>query len=395
MPPLPNDLAEQRRVVTRLRRAVYSRPDPADDPDQLKRLAKAEADLHTLEQQAPALPAPAPAEPTPHGRLLGPETTGLKVTTTVRLQPIPTGIYHLLDPQTEPLVSVVVENVAPENKPRRVCIKAFLEALSAETVRTVEIKRKEKAELALLPTLFPERARLLTEVQRSTLHVLVTDLDGKPECHDTFTVLCLARTSSFNAVCDPATGQRKDLSHYYGAWVTPYAEPVLALLRQAAEKCEDGMMVGYQGDVGVIERQVQALFLAVHEAGVRYINTILDHGAAEGAATQRTRLPRESLACKSANCIDGAVLMASLLEAASLHAALVFVPGHAFVGWQSGDDPSSDWRYLETTMIQGGDFKAACESGQRQYEEAQKYYPTRLREHRLPDLRARGIYPME
>ena len=31
---------------------------------------------------------------------LGPETTGLRVVTMIRLQPIPTGVYHLLDPET-------------------------------------------------------------------------------------------------------------------------------------------------------------------------------------------------------------------------------------------------------------------------------------------------------
>jgi hypothetical protein len=389
----PTDLDNQRREVARLRRRVYSRSNPAADPADLTKLANAEATL--LSDEPPPLPPdPVTKEPATYGHFLGEETTGLKVTTTVHLQPIPTGIYHLLDPAKEPLVSVVVENVGRENKTRRVCVKAFLEALSAETVRTVELKRKEKAELLLLPTLLPERARLLTEVQRATLHVLVIDLDERPECHDTFSVLCLARTSSINTVRDPATGQRKDLTDYYGAWVTPHTEPVLALLRRAAELCGDGMMAGYQEDTEGVKRQVRALFQALHEAGIRYVNTVLDYGAAEGAATQRTRLPRESLACKSANCIDGAVLMASLLEAASLHAALVFVPGHAFVGWQTGDH-SPDWCYLETTMIQGGDFEAACQSGQLQYDEAKKHYESRLRLYRLPELRARGIYPME
>jgi hypothetical protein len=41
---------------------------------------------------------------------LGPETTGLRVDATVRLQPIPTGVYHLLDPQTDPLLIVTVKN---------------------------------------------------------------------------------------------------------------------------------------------------------------------------------------------------------------------------------------------------------------------------------------------
>jgi hypothetical protein len=86
--------------------------------------------------------------------------------------------------------------------------------------------------------------------------------------------------------------------------------------------------------------------------------------------------------------------MASLLEGASLNAALVLIPGHALVGWEA-QDGSGEYRYLETTLIGSADFDAACRSGQKQVEEYQNYYPDKLRIHRLADLRARKIYPME
>ena len=42
---------------------------------------------------------------------LGPETTGLRVVTTIRLQPIPAGVYyHLLDPEADSLLTLAVEN---------------------------------------------------------------------------------------------------------------------------------------------------------------------------------------------------------------------------------------------------------------------------------------------
>ncbi len=69
-------------------------------------------------------------------------------------------------------------------------------------------------------------------------------------------------------------------------------------------------------------------------------------------------LPRESLEDKQANCIDGAVLFATLLEAASLNPALVIVPGHAFVAWETWSG-SNVWNYLETTMIGTHSFQEA------------------------------------
>ena len=88
------------------------------------------------------------------GTLLGPETTGLKVTTALRLQPIPTGIYHLLDPATHPLLTVTVQNESHE--PRRVSVSAYLEGLSARAIRTVELERMDKGQtIPLLPSLLP------------------------------------------------------------------------------------------------------------------------------------------------------------------------------------------------------------------------------------------------
>jgi hypothetical protein len=75
-------------------------------------------------------------------------------------------------------------------------------------------------------------------------------------------------------------------------------------------------------------------------------------------------LPRESLADREANCIDGTVLVASLLEAMSMSPAIVIVPGHAFVGWETSPG-SGEWRHLETTMIGTAPFEEACLSGER------------------------------
>jgi hypothetical protein len=360
-------------------------------------MAEEEVKLHDLEQQSASLAA-APGEDSaasaPPDRFLGPETTGLRVEPALNMQPLPTGIYHLLDPETDPLLTIVITNESLDTK--RVCVKAFLEGLSAQAVRTVELKpgEDERATLKLLPTLLPERAREITEVQRATLHLLVEDLDGKPESHDTFPLVCLARTSSFNGIRRPDTGQVVDLSHYYAAWVTPHAEAVQERVRRAADLWDGRQIWGYQGSRDSVAHQVAALYQALREAEIVYVNSVIDYGAPPGVFTQRTRLPRESLAGRSANCIDGTVLLASLLEGASLNPAIVLVPGHAFLGWETWEG-SKEWRFLETTLIGRADFEAACQAGQRQYEDYQKHAPHLVKLLPLADLRVRGIWPME
>jgi hypothetical protein len=392
---LRRQLQRQFQRVLRLRARRYAQADPSADLSLQQQLVAEEASLHELLSQVNALaPATEPGglSTAPRGRLLGAKSTGLRVEPTVRMKPLPTGVYHLLDPETDPLLTVLVANEARET--RRVCIRVYIEGISAEEVRTVEIDPRKQATFHFLPTLLPERARAITEVQRATLHVVAEDLDGKTESHDTFSIVCLARTSSFNAVRRPDTGQVVDLSHYYGAWVTPHAEAVQERVRRAADLLPNRQMWGYEDDPESVTLQVEALYRVLKEAEITYINSVIDYGAPPGQAIQRTRLPRESLAGRAANCIDGTVLFASLLEGAALNPAIVLVPGHAIVGWEAWDG-SDEWRFLETTMIGSHEFEAACRSGQKQYDEAMTNGRGRLIMHKLTELRAREIWPME
>jgi hypothetical protein len=396
---MKRQIQSQERRVLGLRSQLYSQTDPSAGEALRQRLAEEELTLRRLEDEAKKLALSSSASPEGHapaaapwGRMLGPRTTGLRVEQTLHMKPLPTGVYNLLDPETHPLLTVVVTNESRE--PKRICVRAFIEGLSAEEVHTVEIDRGKQSAFKLLPTLLPERALKITEVQRAMLHVLAEDLDGKTEIHETHSIVCLARNSSFNAVRRPDSGQAVDLSHYYGAWVTPYADAVQERVRHAADLVPDRQIWGYQRDPDSVTQQVDALYQSLKKADLTYINSVIDYGAPAGQATQRTRLPRESLAGRAANCIDGSVLFASLLEGSSLNAALVLVPGHAFVGWEVWDG-SDDWKFLETTMIGSHDFEAACHSGARQYEQAKLFDSARTVMHRLADLRARGIWPME
>jgi hypothetical protein len=325
--------------------------------------------------------------------MLGADTTGLTVEAVVRFPELPTSIYPLLNPEQDPLLLVHVRNSSHEH--RRVRVSAHLEGLSAQAVRTVELAPKKAETLKLSPTLLPGKARTLTTVQWATLHVIADDLDGKQERHDTYPVLCLARTSGFNStVVDPLTGASQDLTRYYGAWVTPFVAPVQKLIREAANLLPSGKMMGYQRAADgafTTEAQVRALYQALQKADIAYVHSVISHGAPPGHVMQRTRLPRESLAARSANCLDAVVLMASLLEGASLEPALVFIPRHAFIGWRVA--PKVDeWRYLEVSMVRGSEFEAARASGDKQFAE---WKDVDLRWHRLSELRAQRIWPME
>ena len=67
---------------------------------------------------------------------------------------------------------------------------------------------------------------------------------------------------------DPETGKLKDFSHYYGAWVTPYAPAVQEQIRLAAEFAPDHRLMGYQGNPDLVVEQVGAMYRALREAKI-------------------------------------------------------------------------------------------------------------------------------
>jgi len=355
---------------------------------------------------------------TPRVGTLGADSTGLDPRVEIRMTTLPTGMYHLFDPATNPLAVVEVkvtsqfESANKDKRIARLMVRAWIEGLSTEHVHCCEVKvGQTTGPLNLLPTLLPDKVRHITEVQRGTLHIQVDDMDGKTEYHQTHTIVMLSRNSGLNCLWDVERNKPiEDLTPYYGAWVTPNADPIQRLLRKVVDTTPDHSLRGYlAGREKVVEDEVRAIYDVLKAENLVYVNSTIDFGRTQSQDGQRVRLPRESLRHKTANCLDGSLLFASLMEANSLNAGLVFVPGHAMVAWQKRqvdfeDDTDADlpknWNFLETTMVSTHTFEQALAKGR---EIAERYHALsngkqdfdNFRLQRLPWLRAKGIYPME
>jgi hypothetical protein len=388
---------QQQLHVNRLRREVFQQNDPTASDTLLAELHAAERTLSEIEARRGEV------EGQQHkgSAVLGIETTGLSAEVQLRMAQIPTSYYHLLDPGQDPLFTCQINNGSDET--RRVRLSSYIEGYSARATDTAELDPGVKETFNQLPTLFPKAINDLNELTRATLNVLVEDLDTeKVEIHRTYPVWLLARTSAPLALKDPHTGRWRDMTSYLGAFVTPNVPALMEFLREAVDLHPDRRLVGYQIDKEQVEPQVRALFDALKtKAGIHYVNSVIDFSPDSGSANQRVRLPRESLQNKQANCIDGAVLFASLLEAISLSPAIVIIPGHAFVAWETWRDESDEWRYLETTMVGSHTFGEARESAEKL---ARRYMdlaqstkdPSRFRLQPLRRLRAEyKITPME
>lgn len=288
------------------------------------------------------------------------KTTGVEIKVTPRMKYVPTAYYHLLEPETDPLVEC---RVTTSKTNCRVRVTAYIEGYTSSAVQSEELKRGEVKQIALLPTLFPDKARTLTELTRGMLNVLAEDLDTqKVEVHTAIPIWLLARNAATFEVDDPGGGAEpsvRDFRPYLGAFVTPNHPDIQRFLRDAADRHPDHRLVG---DLDSPAAQAEAIYTALQEtANITYVNAALAFNPRAGAIGQRVRLPHECLAERQANCLDGVLLFASLLEALSLQAAIVLVPGHAMVGWRTGTG-DEDWQYVETTLLRTSKFAEAVEA---------------------------------
>ena len=97
-------------------------------------------------------------------------------------------------------------------------------------------------------------------------------------------------------------------------------------------------------------KQVFAVWSALQKRGIQYSSTTTTPGGSETVKSQYVRFVDQSLTNTQANCVDGSVLLASILRKISIEPFLVTVPGHMYVGFYLGAG-KSQFVGVETTVI--------------------------------------------
>ena len=342
-----------------LRRQVFSAPDPSAQDTLIDELLRRESEARVDAPEEPLLKIGGASKNTLS------DLPQLEVTASLRTTHIPTAIAHLLTEDANPLVTVALRNKTDE-KAVLCRLSTWVEGYSATSVKTVAVHRAQgEISVSLLPTFFPKSIADLSEITAATVRFAVQKLSGEPLWESSGRIWLLPQQSVILESRDPSTGKRTDFKRYLAAYVTPNDPAVLAFLPKAAVLHPKGQLAGDRNITAEnIRQQVEAVYQALKQHGVRYVNTLAAFFPEEGLSGQRVRLPRESIAAPSANCIDGVLLFASILEAISLHPALVMIPGHALVAWETERD-SDKWEHIETTMLADAPFLDANNSGNR------------------------------
>ena len=146
------------------------------------------------------------------------------------------------------------------------------------------------------------------------------------------------------------------------------------------------------------DEQAEAIYATLkNEYKLSYVDSAMAYGA-QNENPQRVRLPSDSLATASANCIDGTVLFASALENVGINPVIVLLPTHAFVCYDRTPGASGEsLGCVETTMIRDASFDAASNEALQEYQAEisnGNFASNKTQEFSVSDLRERGIRPM-
>ncbi|MBZ5628895.1 MAG: hypothetical protein LAO06_08520 [Acidobacteriia bacterium] len=236
---------------------------------------------------------------------------------------------------------------------------------------------------SFLPRLFANR-----EITSATALIVATDASGRRTYDATLAV-------RLRPAEDMYWGPQFKYAPFIAAWVTPHDAQVEDILSRAKEFMPGRRLPGYEpwkdpaAQVRSTFEQARAIYRTLQERGVSYVKSSTTFGQ-HLDISERVRFPRESLNQISANCIDGAVMYASLFENLGMDPVVVLIPGHAYVGVRESLH-SATYLYIETAITGRATFETAVLSASRGLA---KYRAEQIRRISIAQSRQQGIYPM-
>ena len=285
---------------------------------------------------------------------------------------IPLGGYHLFGkvPAVGSVVDMKLYNL--DGVDHQLKVDVSIEGATTTSTQTVSVLKGAIETLHLTPPLRADYnvAALRAEAPAQLL-LKVTKVDGAKEStvyEQSHQVTLMPRdTLPLARFYDRDHALMRWTPEFLGAWMTPNAKAVEELLTAAKKRLPPGQ--SFSGAQSPTLPQVKALYDELHERGMSYVMDprVLAHDS----LIARTRLPSEVLSSTNAQCLEGTILYATLLEAIGLRPIIVLVPGHAFIAWynESHDPRPGPYHFLETTLTHAADFEHAVSYGAKEYEQ--------------------------
>jgi len=283
------------------------------------------------------------------------------------------------------VVSVTLSNTFGEPMLRRVSVR--IPGWSDEEIQTVEVAPGITRTVVFAPTFLP-RLYQNHEIAAATAYVTITDTASNNSYETTLPVRLRSAEDMF-------WGNGFKYASFIASWVTPHDRIVEGVLSRAKGFTADHRLPGYENWKTTAQqeqetyREARAIFNALQRMGLSYVKSSATLGDHKGVS-ERVRMPRISLAQSSANCIDAAVMYASLFENLGMDASIVIVPGHAYAGVRVAEG-SPKFLLIDVALTGRSTFEAAVASAQTGMA---SHAPSTVTQVMVEKARSSGIYPM-
>ena len=283
------------------------------------------------------------------------------------------------------VVAVAVSN--PGDGPLRQRISVRIPGWSDQEIQIAEVAAHSAHTFLFAPAFLPRFYRN-HEITAATAQIAVSDLAG----HSVYESTTPVRLRSAE---DMYWGADFKYAPFVASWVTPHDARVESLLAQAKRYTADHRLPGYENWKNALQqeqetyREAEAIYLAVKNQGMSYVRsstTLGDHGS----ASERIRMPGVSLSQSSANCIDAAVMYASLFENLGMDSTVLIVPGHAYAGVRVAAG-SPKFLYIDVALTGRSTFAQAVQSAETGLARYDTKAITRVG---IQEARSSGIFPM-
>ncbi len=212
---------------------------------------------------------------------------------------------------------------------------------------------KKAGEWLILPRIPYKYPALLRQAQPMPVNITFkVSLDGKPVEERTVTADVRSLNECLTAVQQDDESEPVDYSWLFAAYVNENHPLIDGILREALDAGDVTSFDGYQsGDRKVVRAQVRAIWNVLQKRGFRYSDVTTTDSESESVNSQYVRFFDDAIKSRSANCVDGTVLMASILRRIGLRVSLAMLPTHMFLVVQTDDEDDKHRFGLETTLM--------------------------------------------
>lgn len=170
-----------------------------------------------------------------------------------------------------------------------------------------------------------------------------------------------------------AEGEDLDVGYFFAAYVNENHPGIEKILQECLKSGKVDSFAGYSGTPEEVKSEIKAIWDTLAKKGIRYSSINTTSGEDEVLASQHVRLLGETLTNTQANCVDGSVMLASILRKIGLDVSLVLMPEHMFL-FVNLDKDGKKHICIETTMLGISSFEDAVEEGNQEYGENEKRF---------------------